>query len=531
MGMVAPRRRIGSAFFVSFGRYGEVSRFAKDQGISRQLVYRDARQVTLALEGARGERELLRAENAALRRQVAEQQQKLDQAVVLNDEKQAEFATVGQACGVTLSQSHTLLRVLKPRRVLSVPTLGRHSRAAGKKAGALLEVLDTHARQRVRDAAADEIYVRDPVLMVVEQASLCWIAGRLTSEVSGPAWAQEFGRLSNLEQVARDGGSGLAKGVERANAERQAQKRALIVDQGDHFHALRNGGVGLRKAQARAAKALAQAEAAEKALEECARQGESRTAATTRARTAWRRAEEAMDEWQNTERLWQRAQAALLLITPQGELNTRARAEAVLAETLSPLPDQDFAKAKRQLKQPPMLNFLDEVHRKLDALQRTAEVAAPEAEISAEIIQAAVRQEALRRRPELLQGEKPSAAALRGILLVSAVVLNHAGAGGERAVAEVRSIFRRAYRASSLVECINSVLRMQQAQHRKMTQELLDLKRLYWNSHAFRSGHRRKTTPYERLGVPWPEGMEWWDVLKLTPEQLQIQLSNAKTAA
>jgi hypothetical protein len=66
---------------------------------------------------------------------------------------------------------------------------------------------------------------------------------------------------------------------------------------------------------------------------------------------------------------------------------------------------------------------------------------------------------------------------------------------------------------------------MQQARHRKMSQSLLDLKRLYWNSHRFRSGRRRGTTPYERLGVPWPPGLRWWEVLNLTPERLRDKLS------
>ena len=93
--------------------------------------------------------------------------------------------------------------------------------------------------------------------------------------------------------------------------------------------------------------------------------------------------------------------------------------------------------------------------------------------------------------------------------------------------AAVKDILRRAYRASSLVECINSVPRMHQAGHRRMTQELLDLKRLYWNCHPFRTGRRRNTTPYERLGIPWPPGKSWWHVLKLTPEQLRNELSTA----
>ncbi len=541
MGMVAPDRRIGSAFFVFCGRHGEVSAFAQQQGISRQWVYREAKQVSDALEGTqtRVETERLRQENEALRVTVAHLQQRLAKAVVLDEEKQAEFAGVGQSCGVTLTQCEVLLDVLIPGAALSRATLGRRTQALGEKAGALLAVLDEYARPKVREAAADEIYVRAPVLMVVEQESLCWVSGRLTDEVSGAAWSKEFGQLPNLEQVARDGGSGLAKGVALQNEQRQKQgqeagpeagpeprpepRREPLWDQGDHFHALWTGGVGLRRAQKRACKALAQAEEAQHDLEKCARQGAKQTGPAVRARLAWRKAEQAMDAWGQLEKAWQQTKAALLLITPEGELNTRAQAEAKLAQTLPQLPDDDFAKTKRQLQQPEMLNSLDRVQEQLRKLPFPEEVK-----------QAAVQQEALRRRPELLQGENAKAAAMRGVMLVCAVVLGKAGQAGEigqQAVVAVRDIFRRAYRASSLVECINSVLRMQQAQHRQMTQGLLDLKRLYWNCHTFRTGRRRGTTPYGRLGVPWPPGLHWWDLFKMTPEQLRDKLSTAAKAA
>jgi hypothetical protein len=520
MGMVALRRGIGSAYFVNCGRYGDVSRFAQAQGVSRQWVYREAKQVTAIVEGTRTQQEMdrLRAEIAAAREEMTRLQQRLALAVVLDDAKQTEIACVGQACGVTLTQCRTLLNVLIPGKALSVPTLGRRTHAAGVKAGPLLAVFDEFTQPLVRDGAGDEIYVSDPVLMVVEQESLCWITGRLSNEVSGPAWAQEFARLPNLEQLARDGGLALAKGVILENEQRQMQSRAGIVDQGDHFHATWNGGVGLRKAEMRASKALAQAELAEKALEECARQGKSQTGPASRVHQAWKAAEKAMDVWRDTERLWQQIKDALPLITADGELNTRVKAEAVLAQTLPQLPDSDFAKPKRQLQKPEMFNYLDVVQTKLMKL--------PFAE---EVTQAAVQQETLRRRPELLKGESPKAAALRGVMLMCAVVLGKAEQG-QQALAAVREIFRRAYRASSLVECINSVLRMQQAQHRKMTQGLLDLKRLYWNCHTFRTGRRRGSTPYQRLGLPWPEGLRWWDVLKLTPEQLRNKLSTAKNA-
>jgi cell division protein FtsB len=520
MGMVALRRRIGSAFFVVWGQYGEVSEFAEQQGISRQWVYREAKQVRDTLEGtqARADIERLRNENAALRAEVEDLKRRVAVAVVLDEEKQAEFAGVGQSCGVTLSQCHTLLDVLIPGQPLSTASLGRRTQALGEKAGRLLEVFDEYARQRVREGAADEIYVRDPVLMVVEQESLCWVCGRLSEEVSGAAWSQEFGCLPNLEQVARDGGTGLAKGVALLNAQRQEQGQEPVVDQGDHFHALWQGGLGLRRAEKRARTALAEAEEAQKALDECARQGHKQTGPAVRAKHAWQKAEKLMDAWCDIEQTWQQTKEALLLVTPEGELNTRSKAEGVLARTLPQLPDSDFAKTKRQLQRPEMLHYLDRVQDKLKKLPFPEEVK-----------QAAVRQEALRRRPELLKEESPKAAALRGLMLVCAVVLGKAGEAGQEAVTSVKDIFHRAYRASSLVECINSVLRMQQAQHRRMTQGLLDLKRLYWNCHTFRTGRRRHTTPYQRLGVPWPDGLRWWDVLKLTPEQLRERLSTAKT--
>src|SRR5438128_7147065 len=159
--MVALRRRIGSAFFVAWGQYGEVTHFAQEKGVSRQRVYREAKQVAVILEGSHTRQQIdrLQAENTALRNEVAHLQRQLAVAVVLDEDKQAEFATVGQGGGVTLPQCHMLLDVLIPGQAFTVPTLSRRTQAAGEKSGALLEVFDEYARQQVRDGAADEIYV------------------------------------------------------------------------------------------------------------------------------------------------------------------------------------------------------------------------------------------------------------------------------------------------------------------------------------------------------------------------------------
>jgi hypothetical protein len=521
MSIVAPAPRIASAAAVLDRRYGAVSRHARQRGVCRQRVYREARWVLDRLGGrAQQQLDALRQRVRQLEEHNAQLQRQLAQAVVLDADKQAEVAAVGQACGVSLPVLHTLLEVLRPGGIAAVASLGRWTQAAGQRAGALLAVFDQYTRPRVHQAVADEIHVSAPVLMVVEPDSLCWVAGRLTDSVSGDAWAEEFRRLPALEQVTRDAGNGLHKGVALLNAERQAQGLPAVADQLDHWHSLRGGGGWLRRLEEQARAALAKAEAVEAAEARRARQGQNRSGTANRSRWAYTKAERALDAWREGEQRWHAVKEAVQLFTPDGEVNTRARAEALLAQALPHLPDGTFAKTKRLLSQPETLTYLDRVQRQLGALP-----------VPTEVVQAAVQQEGLRRRPAALAEPGARGAALRGVLLVCAVVLAKAGPAGEQAVAGVRRILRHTWRASSLVECINSVLRMQQARHRKMSQGLLDLKRLYWNCHTFRTGRRRGTSPYEGLGVPWPKGLRWWELLKMTPEQLRDKLSTLPQAA
>src|SRR5262249_11854370 len=227
-------------------------------------------------------------------------------------------------------------------------------------------------------------------------------------------------QLPALEQVTRDGGTALANGVATVQRERQEHGQAALADHLDHFHTLRGGSQGVRKQQSRVRSALVEADACQAALERPRRHGQSENGYRHKARDRWAKAEQAMDTWQEREALWQQTKAALQLITPEGELNTRARAEAILAETLPQLPEEDFAKPKRMLRQPQTLTYLDEVQRKLAALP-----------VPEDIRQAAVRQECLRRRPHLCQGDSPEAAARRAVLLVCAVLLAKAGAVGQ----------------------------------------------------------------------------------------------------
>ena len=64
---------------------------------------------------------------------------------------------------------------------------------------------------------------------------------------------------------------------------------------------------------------------------------------------------------------------------------------------------------------------------------------------------------------------------------------------------------------------MNSVLRKQQSNHKRMTQGMLDLKRLYWNSHRLKAGKRKDSCPYEHLGLPLPS-FDFWELLQTDPD-------------
>jgi hypothetical protein len=107
---------------------------ARDREQSRQSLYREAEQVTHAVDGTAAQARIdvlqqqlaeREAENQALR-------ERLKHAVEITPDKHHEFATVAQAEGVSLSVARRLLRVVEgSRSTPSVPTLGPGDSRAG----------------------------------------------------------------------------------------------------------------------------------------------------------------------------------------------------------------------------------------------------------------------------------------------------------------------------------------------------------------------------------------------------------------
>jgi hypothetical protein len=137
---------------------------ADDREQSRQSLYREAEQVAGSVAGVAAQARIdeLQRQLDVQRAEVQDLRQRLKRAVEITPEKQHEFATVAQAEGVSLSVARRLLRVVEGSgSTPSVPTLGRATLEAGKRAGPLLEVLDEATRPEVRQGTADEIFLAE----------------------------------------------------------------------------------------------------------------------------------------------------------------------------------------------------------------------------------------------------------------------------------------------------------------------------------------------------------------------------------
>jgi hypothetical protein len=349
--------------------------------------------------------------------------------------------------------------------------------------------------------------------MVVEPESLCWMTGRMVEARDGLTWAEEFARFPELEAVVRDDGTGLGKGVRLEQARRRVAGLPEFDDTLDIFHTLREGGRALRKTWGAATRALECADAAQKEFDRRGRQGQSCQGHGAPLNRLWQQAERLWDQATAAETAWKRAKLAFESFTPCGRLNDRASAEVVVAAALPHLSGAAWAKTRRLLLRRESFTFLDQVQARLAGLN-----------LDPAVLSALLGLEGLRRQPWRLS------VFTRTLALVRTVHLTRACPDWRVEALRVGAVLRGAWRASSLVECVNSVARMQQARHRRMTQGLLDLKRLYWNLRRFRVGRRKDQTPYGLLALDLPE-LSFWEFLKLTPEELRERLSAQEDAA
>jgi hypothetical protein len=333
-----------------------------------------------------------------------------------------------------------------------------------------------------------------------------------TADRKAETWEKHLAPFDRLEFAVSDAARGIAKAVSQLARARRDDPEAPPLEHGlDVFHTTMEARRVLAMHWRRAEAAWEKAEVADLEVTRSRQQGIDARGAARTASSAWRRAIASFEQAERREAAWRRAHAALELFGADGRLNDRSHAELEIAEALKDLTGDGWSKVRHFLTDRRGLSFLDRMHRRLESAEPDAGM-----------------RQAMAWRWRLLHRRVPCSDPL--MRLVRAVGRERELDEWERASYDrVSAVLLDTFRASSAVECINSVLRMQQSRHRRMTQPMLDLKRLYWNCHRFGDGPRKRACPYEALGLDLPR-YDFWTLLHIDPNELMQRLSTARNA-
>jgi hypothetical protein len=502
---------ICNAAAVFSGLFGRVSQQAQQADCSRQTVYDHAHKVQRAVQECFGDAVPDEPLQARIRELQQELQQLYDYADTLIDFprcRQQRFAATASAMGLSTTQIADLLAIVLPRRQApSRSVIDRWLQAAQRAATSVLKVLDRACHSLLTTVALDEIFFHGkPVLMGVCPQSMAWVLGRRSADRSGKTWSEALRGFESVTRVLSDGGTGLAKGIAGLQQRQQQAQQPLCSAGLDVFHLKREGKRALRWGWSKAEALWKQADQADRRWQQkCRRTGDNRGVASASAK-AWKKALASYHAAEGMEQAWKRIEAALEWFRPDGQLNDRTWANQEIAAALVGLSGSEWAKVKRALHDPRSLSFLEDVQARLTA-------AVPDAALR----EALVERWRLRHR----ESRDTSLGVVKEI--VQTELCRKLDARWEVAYARVRSVLGQAVRASSAVECVNSVVRMQQARQRNVSQGMLDLKRLWWNTRRFGAGKRKGASPLQLLGLKG-EGLDFWSLVHANPAQLASQL-------
>ena len=222
-----------------------------------------------------------------------------------------------------------------------------------------------------------------------------------------------------------------------------------------------------------------------------------------RSAEAWKKATLAFQLYEKREAAWKRVEPALDVFRPDGQLNDRGWAREQVAWALPRLPGSEWSKVRGLLKTAESFTFLDRLHDQLGQLS------VPEA-----LREALVHLWWLRRQRPIKSTETAVVSSEHVFSLLQQVLCQKLDPNWREWYRRVAAVLSQTVRASSAVECMNSVLRMHQSRHRTLTQGMLDVKRLYWNSRVFRGGKRKGRCPYEHMGLKLPS-YDFWGLLQV----------------
>jgi len=493
------RLEIAVEYLKRGGFYGAVIDLANAYNTNRQRVY-DILNRTLAAfhpkppgpttkpeEAIEKRIAELEAENAALRARVQALEAKLENSVEVTSQRVRNLSLTLTVLPVSYRDIRDVIALAYgEKHAPGEASLCRMVQHYGTIAGLIL--LDAEVTSKFSSAGVDEIFFHQtPILTVVDPDSMAVGACERSADRTGESWHSVLSHFPNLDYIISDQAKGIGKGIYLTDE--------TIQHQSDLYHLLTEISRTTRRLETRLEKLL---KAEEKAWQDWAK---GRIYINTMEKTLATvdRQLELMEQYYQAMEL---LDFAFSPMTSDHQVNTREHGHQILSDVIQRLRsltelEIDDLIVVLEKRAPGCLVFLDQLQRELSSISVDLE---QDSEFTSEqirewAIQEVCLQHAMADEPsdEVFSAYSELWKKVRSLKKLIPLFL--------KIVSEVKKLLYRPKRASSLVECFNSILRPIQQVKKQATQEFLWLKALHHNMKTFKQGKRKGKSPFQLLGV------------------------------
>jgi hypothetical protein len=504
------RLEIALEYLKRGGFYGVVIDLANAYNTNRQRVYDILGRISAAFhpkppgptptpaEAIEKRNAELEAENAILRARVQTLEAKLENSVEVTSQRVRDLSLTLTVLPVSYRDIRDIVALAFGEKYApSEASLCEMVQHYGTIAGLIL--LDAEVTWKFSSADMDEIFFHQtPILTVVDPDSMAVGACERSEDRTGESWNSVLSRFPHLRYVISDEAKGIGNGVYLTDA--------TMLHQKDLYHLVSEISRTTRRLECGLGKLL---KAEERAWQDWAK-GRIYIKTMEKTLATVDRQLELMEQYYQAMEL---LDFAFCSVTSDYQVNTREHGHEILSaviqrlQSLTELGIDDLIKILEK-RAPGCLVFLDQLKHELSCIP--VELGEDSGFTAEQIREWAIQEVCLRQA--MADDPSDEVFSAYGKLWQNVRSLKKLIPLFLQIVSEVRKLLYHPKRASSLVECFNSILRPIQQVKKQVTQEFLWLKALHHNMKTFKQGRRKGKSPFQLLGVDFGK-QDWIQLL------------------
>ncbi len=495
------RLHIASMALCHWGEYGIITTLAQKYGISRTFVYQLRTQLLLCGSVVFG---------------VFGQEVALDLPQAISEEVEEKLLVIREILALRLEGrcSITSISLLLTRRNLGPNSVGYISELLNEIGKQLSPVLEEGGLLRIAVVlASDEIFAKGrPILITVDPVSSAILRMEIGADRSGETWAAHWQSLLDAGYIpvllTNDEGSGMQKGAQLALED--------VTRQSDTYHGVAHRLGGIRRILEQKAYKAIGAEYERQGVLASARSEEVIQKRQAAYEAAKAHSEVCIDLYDAFCACYERMLAQFVLFDEQGELRCVDKSKAAFLQAIADMQALGHPKANEQLQRirglvPVLFIFFQRAQQVVeqlgqDCLDSTQKQALPFICLAFQHQKGYRKAKTGKAKAYHRQNEEEQ-------LFLAQIVLDTTPQKAEAFINHCYEQLATIVQASSLVETINSIVRMYLNNSKnQLNQAQLNLIMFYHNHRRYTQGIRQGSTPMELL-TGQSQQKDWLDLL------------------